>query len=71
MVQLFLPTLDPEAVCANRLLLPPSLYPFQVIKVDAQEKLVAIKLTTLPPGVEPTPKVEAEKKEAAPPATEA
>lgn len=41
--------------------------------MDAQEKLVAIKLTTLPPGVEPTPKVAAEKKveEAAPPATEA
>lgn len=47
-------------------------HPFQVIKVDAQEKLVAIKLTTLPPGVEPTPKVVAEKvEEAAPPATEA
>eukprot|EP00752_Nemacystus_decipiens_P010421 g9288.t1 len=42
----------------------------EVIKVDPQEKLVAIKLTTLPPGVEPTPKVVAEK-ETAPPATEA
>ena len=29
---------------------------FQVIKVDADERLVAIKLTTLPPGVSPTPK---------------
>ncbi|CAB1118370.1 unnamed protein product [Ectocarpus sp. CCAP 1310/34] len=36
----------------------------EVIKVDAQEKLVAIKLTTLPPGAQPTPKV------AAPPAEE-
>ncbi|CAM9449037.1 unnamed protein product [Ectocarpus sp. 6 AP-2014] len=31
----------------------------EVIKVDAQEKLVAIKLTTLPPGAQPTPKVTA------------
>lgn len=46
--------------------------PFQVIKIDAQEKLVAIKLTTLPPGVQPTPKVVAEKaEETAPPAKEA
>ncbi|CAM9593345.1 unnamed protein product [Ectocarpus fasciculatus] len=36
----------------------------EVIKVDAQDKLVAIKLTTLPPGVAPTPKV------ATPPAEE-
>lgn len=48
-------------VCLGVLLLHP---PPQVIKINAQEKLVAIKLTTLPPGVEPTPKVEA----AAPPA---
>lgn len=29
----------------------------KVIKVNAEERLVAIKLTTLPPGVSPTPKV--------------
>eukprot|EP00904_Undaria_pinnatifida_P010251 jgi/Undpi1/6356/HiC_scaffold_20.g08837.m1 len=59
----------------------------EVIKVDREEKLVAIKLTTLPPGVQPTPKVvappppaaeaaappapEAVAEEAAPPASEA
>lgn len=65
---------DPEAalrLCAS--VVRSSLHPVQVIKVDAQEKLVAIKLTTLPPGVEATPKVAAVKKEeeTAPPATEA
>ena len=47
----------------------------QVIKVDRDERLVAIKLTTLPPGVQPTPKVvappPAAEEAAAPPATEA
>lgn len=45
----------------------------QVIKVDSKEKLVAIKLTTLPPGEEPTPKVPKEEvaEKATPPATEA
>lgn len=42
--------------------------------MNSQEKLVAIKLTTLPPGQEPTPKVAPEEKvaeKATPPATEA
>ena len=47
-----------------------------MIKVDLDERLVAIKLTTLPPGVQPTPKVvapppAAEEAAAPPPATEA
>lgn len=54
----------------------PAVLSTQVIKVDRDQKLVAIKLTTLPPGVEPTPKVVAPPpaavaEEAAPPATEA
>lgn len=46
-----------RAGCVCCYLFPSNL---QVIKVNAQEKLVAIKLTTLPPGVEPTPKGAAE-----------
>ena len=47
-----------------------------MIKVDLDERLVAIKLTTLPPGVQPTPKVvapptAAEEAAAPQPATEA
>lgn len=49
---------------------------WQVLKINPEERLVAIKLTTLPPGVLPTPKVEPkpvapEPQAAAEPTTEA